>query len=207
MVLFSFCGICASGHPIAVPLNFTMAEISNEQRGGRDKKPGRKKLSTKVDLTPMVDLGFLLITFFVFTTSMAKPKALGLYLPAPSAATTPSGASATLTIFPMAENKILYYHGELEDALANHLYGITNYDYDKGLGNIIRVQQEALDRSGGKYTRKDFTLVIKPLETASYQNVVDILDETLINKVGHYFFVDPDADDKRMLNMLGIQQH
>jgi len=184
-----------------------MADISNEQRGGRDKKPRRKKLSTKVDLTPMVDLGFLLITFFVFTTSMAKPKALGLNLPAPSNISTPTGASATLTIFPMADNKIFYYHGELGDALANHLYGVTNYDYDKGIGNIIRAKQEALDRSGGKYTRKDFTLVIKPLETASYQNVVDILDETLINKVGHYFFVDPDADDKKMLDMLGIQHN
>ncbi|MDE3247517.1 MAG: biopolymer transporter ExbD [Bacteroidota bacterium] len=184
-----------------------MADISNEQRGGRDKKPRRKKLSTKVDLTPMVDLGFLLITFFVFTTSMAKPKALGLNLPAPSTNYTPTGETATLTIFPMANNKMFYYHGELNKAVENHLYGITNYDYDKGLGSIIRVKQEALDRSEGKYTRKDFTLVIKPLPEASYQNVVDILDETLINKVGHYFFVDPDADDKKMLDMLGIQHN
>ena len=185
---------------------FFMAEISNvaghkRQKGGIRRS---KKLSTKVDLTPMVDLGFLLITFFVFTTSMSRPRAMNLYLPAGDTASMPTGGSTALTIIPVSNNKVFYYHGDLETALKKNLYGTTSFAISNGIGDIIRLKQIALDKNP-KFTRKDLMLIIKPAIDASYQNVVNALDEVLINDLKHYAFADLDPAEKESLLQLKIQ--
>ena len=61
-----------------------MAELDTSSGGHHKKGPGvkkAKKLSTRIDLTPMVDLGFLLITFFMYTTTLAKPKTMEINMP------------------------------------------------------------------------------------------------------------------------------
>src|SRR5438128_9612542 len=107
-----------------------MAEMDTSSGGGHKKGPGvkkSKKLSTKVDLTPMVDLGFLLITFFIFTTTMSTPKATDLFMPKESKDSTQVGLSSALTVIPIRDNKIFYYHGELSDALKTGAFGFTSY--------------------------------------------------------------------------------
>lgn len=202
-MLFFYCGICCSHHPIDETNNIIMAELTTEQRGGRGKRPRQKKLSTKVDLTPMVDLGFLLITFFVFTTSMTKPGAMKLYMPAGDKTITNSPESGTLTLLPVSGNKVFYYHGTIDFALQHHLYGVTSYSYSNGLGEIIRAKQASLDHSL-KFTRADLMLIVKPLPTASLQNIVDIMDEKSINNVEHYALIDADDNDRKMLTSMGI---
>src|SRR5215207_5710219 len=113
-----------------------MAEMDTSGGGGHKKGPGvkkSKKQSTKVDLTPMVDLGFLLITFFVFTTTASEPREIQLLMPAGQMATTPVGDSKVLTIIPLSGDSILYYHGDLQKASQNGLYGITNFSITKGI--------------------------------------------------------------------------
>jgi biopolymer transport protein ExbD len=171
-----------------------MAEI-NAPAGKSHKRGGRrsKKLSTRVDMTPMVDLGFLLITFFVVTTTWSKPHVTRLIMPADGPA-SPLGNTAALTIVPVDGNKLFYYNGDLELALREGSYGITGYGLNGGIGDIIRQKQAAMDRSykGG---RKELMLLIKPSAEASYGNVVSLLDETLINQVSRYSLVDLTAED------------
>lgn len=173
-----------------------MAEIitcSSEQKAGVRKS---KKLSTRVDLTPMVDLGFLLITFFIFTTTMSLPKSMKIVMPAGGPG-MPIGNSTALTVFPIAGNKIFYYHGELTDALLKNLYGITSYSFADGIGSVIRQKQSALDRSG--IGRKELMLILKPAESSNFGNTVDILDEVLINEIGRYTLTDITNEEKQML--------
>lgn len=164
-----------------------MAEINVPAAGGNKAGVRRsKKLSTRVDLTPMVDLGFLLITFFIFTTSMSSPKTMKLAMPK-DGEETPVGQSTALTVIPLGGNKIFYYHGDLTNALQTNAYGITNYSVSDGLGNVVRTKQAALDKIG---KRKDLMIMIKPTHESNYQNVVNVLDEMLINDVKHYAVVD-----------------
>jgi biopolymer transport protein ExbD len=177
-----------------------MAEINTpDAAGGRTGVRRSKKLSTKVDLTPMVDLGFLLITFFIFTTTMSDPKVTKLIMPNDSVRDNnmPVGQSAALTVIPLANNKVFYYKGELSDALKANTWGITTFATN-GLGQIVRNQQAFLDKMGaGK--RKDLMLMIKPSAESNYENVVNVLDEVMINDVKHYAIMDLTASEKDVI--------
>jgi Biopolymer transport protein ExbD/TolR len=166
-----------------------MAEVNTS--AGSDRRKGfacSKKLSTRVDLTPMVDLGFLLITFFIFTYHMSTPKKMNLIMPADGTGIT-VGNSAALTVIPSSGNEIFFYHGDLMYALQTGLYGFTNYALSDGLGDIIRAKQKAMDQVKPGM-RKDLMLIIKPTPGSSYENVINTLDEVMINDVPHYAIVD-----------------
>ena len=173
-----------------------MAELNTPAGSTSNKRGGRrcKKLSTRVDMTPMVDLGFLLITFFVFTTTMSRPKELQVIKPA-DGDSTKTGANATLTLVALANNKIFYYNGEFSEALRNGSFGTASLGAHGGVGDIIRDKQAAMDRyyKGG---RKEMMLLIKPSPEASYGNVVSLLDETLINDIKRYALVDLTPEEK-----------
>ncbi len=157
-----------------------MAEM--EVKGGGHKKgPGVKKAkknSTRVDLTPMVDLGFLLITFFIFTTTMAQATAMTLNMPKD----TPEDKdqvkvkeSGSLTLLMGKQNVVYYYFGSDPSKLQS-----TNF---KDVRKVI------LDKKRSTPT-DDFFVTIKPDKDANYKNVVDVLDEMTINDVKRYAMID-----------------
>jgi len=161
-----------------------MAEMDTSSGGGHKKGPGvkkSKKLSTRVDLTPMVDLGFLLITFFIFTTTMAQPTAMRLFLPKDTDKPEEQNkvkASGALTLMLGKNNTVFYYEGELQPTAAN--FKSTNFK---------EIRQVIIDKK--KSTNpEDFVVVIKPGPEATYKNTVDILDEMTINDVKRYAMVD-----------------
>lgn len=162
-----------------------MAEMDTSGGGGKHKKgPGvkkGKKLSTRVDLTPMVDLGFLLITFFIFTTTMSQPTAMKLFLPKDTEKQEELNKvkeSAVLTIMLARGNNVFYYEGNLAPDGSN--FKSTNF---KEVRDVIIKKKRSTDP-------KDFVVVIKPGPESTYKNTVDMLDEMTINDVKRYAMVD-----------------
>lgn len=165
-----------------------MTNIENTAGNSRQRAGVRRavKHACKIDMTPMVDLGFLLISFFVITTELSKPAAMNLYMPADGEGTD-LGASNALTVIPAADNKIYYYFGKWEDAVNNGTVYSTNYSGENSLRKIIIHKQEELDRNPiSKEKRNGLMLLVKPTSGASYKNIVDVLDETAINLVKKY---------------------
>jgi len=167
-----------------------MAEMDTSSGGGHKKGPGvkkGKKLSTKVDLTPMVDLGFLLITFFIFTTTMSQPTAFKLNLPKDADKPEDQNKakeSGVLTILLGKENHVFYYEGMLDNTNASSKFKSANFgNGDDGIRNIILKKKQSTPDS-------DFVVVLKPNPDCVYKNVIDILDEMSINVVKRYALVD-----------------
>lgn len=177
-----------------------MAQIENSaiERKGKTFSRNKKHL-LKIDMTPMVDLGFLLITFFVFTTTMSTPKATDLFMPKDPTDIKDSTKlinDLALTVLLDDNNKIYYYNGIFNDALqANEIFE-TNYSTYNGIGKIIRQKQRDIDASG-KFAdgRRGLMLLIKPSTLSNYKNVVDALDEAVINDVRKYAILEPSPEE------------
>src|SRR5436853_535032 len=190
-----------------------MSEIDVSSDGGHKKGPGvkkAKKLSTRVDMTPMVDLGFLLITFFIFTATLSSPTTMDLNMPKESddiKDETKIKQSGALTIMLAKNDQVYYYEGELLPDGSNfkHLgsFGeIRKVIQDKKkqvIKNYIpeakdeEIKQKAKARGDKNWEKvaldRDFVVVIKPNEDATYKNTVDILDEMTINNVKRFAMV------------------
>ena len=175
-----------------------MAEINISIKKSKAGVKRAKKLSTKVDLTPMVDLGFLLITFFIVTTTWSQPRAMPLNMPANGDSSNIS-KKVVLTLIAAANDKIFYYDGELDDAMKKSDYGIINYSINNGVGEIIREKQMLMDNAykGG---RKEMMVLIKATPEASYRSVVKLLDEMEIDRVSRYSLVEMTEDEKKLLH-------
>ena len=192
-------------------------DISSEG-GGHKQGPGvkkAKKLSTRVDMTPMVDLGFLLITFFVFTATMNSPTTLDLNMPKDvddPLKKTEVKESAVLTILLGKDNHIYYYEGPLEVTEGKNNFKSSTYKeirkviidkkaQVKSNFNPATADQKTCDEEKTAAKKRgdpnwekacediDFMVIIKPSPKATYKNTVDILDEMTINQVKRYALV------------------
>ena len=176
-----------------------MAEVDTGG-GGHKKGPGvkkSKKLSTRVDLTPMVDLGFLLITFFIFTTTMSQPTAMRLFLPKDTDKPEEQNkvkASGALSLLLGKNDVIYYYEGELAPDASN--FKTTSF---KEIRDIIINKKKSTDP-------QDFVVVIKPNAESTYKNAIDALDEMTINDVKRYALVDiSDVENQLIARTEGAQ--
>jgi biopolymer transport protein ExbD len=172
-----------------------MAEMDTSSGGGHKKGPGvkkSKKLSTRVDLTPMVDLGFLLITFFVFTTTMSKPTAMNMNEPKddPDQQLKVKNSGA-MTILLGKADQVYYYMGELTAEGASQQFKSSTF---KDIRQVILDKKKATPIG-------DLMYIIKADKESTFQNAIDILDEMSINLVppGHYAEVDISATEAQLI--------
>lgn len=181
-----------------------MAEIAeNPQGGGKGKA---KKQSTRVDLTAMVDLAFLLITFFMFTTTLAKPKAMQIALPTDDPVDKPPQADddVVMTVLLAPKNVVLYYFGKPEDAATNpDAIHATTFDKEKGIRKAILDKRKAVQALGAplgidKNGNNKTLVLIKAVDSASYGNMVDILDEMHVADIKYYALL-PISDPEKQL--------
>jgi len=161
-------------------------EVKESSKKGPGVKKG-KKHSTRVDLTPMVDLGFLLITFFIFTTTVQQPTAMPLNMPKDTKDKNLDmkvKESGSLTLMLGKGNIIYYYYGNDPTKMQT-----TGY---KDVRNIILQKKKTTPAA-------DLFIIIKPDKDATYKNAVDILDEMDINDIGKYAMVDPTPDEYALI--------
>ncbi|ROH96745.1 ExbD/TolR family protein [Chryseobacterium daecheongense] len=164
-----------------------MAEVQVKEDGGKGGKVRSKKQNTRVDMTPMVDLGFLLITFFMFTTTFSKPNVMDLGLPAkPKENQKPPDTeiklSNSISLLLGRDNRI-FWHQQDNTTLTDQNLNETTFDRE----GIRKVIEDAKNRAADK---SKFTVIIKPTDDAVYKNFVDILDEMAITKSEQYGVTD-----------------
>ena len=177
-----------------------MAEMDTSSSGGK-KGPGvkkGKKLSTRIDLTPMVDLGFLLITFFMYTTTLAKPKVMEIKMPYkdPNMKIEDQSKikeSVALTVLLSKNHRVYYYEGLATDPNKLPDIKVTTFNQKNGIREEIMAKMKSVAqmKATGALTAKDeMTVLIKPDSTSTYGDLVNMLDEMSINDVKVYAIVD-----------------
>jgi len=207
-----------------------MAEIAEGGGGGHGKggKKRAKKQSTRIDMTPMVDLAFLLLTFFVLTSTFSKPKSMEITFPAPPPpGPPPPEVKNGLTVILSKDHKAFYYKGQFyaadnkegkpatqltettfsSEGLHKIFLEMNNYAKDEITKLQAKVKNKEIADStfkrlsiDAKGDKRSLTVLLKTDDKATYKDVIDVVDEMNICFVGKYVIVDMSAPELALLN-------
>ena len=206
-----------------------MAEVNTDGGGGgKHEKKRAKKSSTKIDMTPMVDLAFLLLTFFVLTSTFSKPKTMEINFPAPiDDKTKQMKVNNALTFIMTKDDGIFYYAGEFyADGNDKGMppTQLTKTDFSsEGLHKLLLeknkptvdaikkleeqlVKKEIADTTykrlavGEKGKKEALTVLIKADDKAVYNNIIDVIDELNVCNIGKYAVVDMMPKELELIN-------
>ena len=201
-----------------------MAEI--QESGSKEGKSKQKKMTVRVDFTPMVDMNMLLITFFMLCTTLSKPQTMEISMPSNDKNITDEQrskvkASEAITLLLAGEDKLYYYEGEPNYKDYTSLK-VSSYDADGLRDMLLRRNRDAVNRVNElkqqklelKISEDDYkkqvseikngdgtpTVIIKATDDASYKNLIDSLDEMQICNIGKYVIADMAEGDKFLLD-------
>ncbi len=165
-----------------------MAEVSQGGGGGsKDGKVRVKKASTKIDMTPMVDLAFLLLTFFMLTTTFNKPQTMEITMPEKPKAEDKLpevNEKKVVTLILGANDKVYWYNGITDPEVK-----VTDFSAS-GIRKVLLTQNSQIP---------GMIILIKPSEESRYKNMVDILDEMSITNMQRFALVKITQEDKDLV--------
>jgi biopolymer transport protein ExbD len=166
-----------------------MAEVSQSGGGGGNKggKVRAKKSSTKIDMTPMVDLAFLLLTFFMLTTTFNKPQTMEITMPEKPKAEDKLpevNEKKVVTVILGANDKVYWYNGITDPEVK-----VTDFSAN-GIRKVLLTQNSQIP---------GMIILIKPSEESRYKNMVDILDEMSITNMQRFALVKITQEDKDLV--------
>lgn len=168
-----------------------MAELVTSS-GKSGKRSSLKKIPPRIDLTAMVDLAFLLITFFILSTTLVKPKAMDVAMPVKARISAGWPESRTMTICLGKNNQVMWYMGLADKPLMEPQ--IVNYSKDGLRTAIVKMESKIL-----KTTGKPMAVILKPSDHSVYGNVVNAIDELNITSVASYAVTEISPKDIDML--------
>ena len=198
-----------------------------QESGGKRGKSKQKKMTVRVDFTPMVDMNMLLITFFMLCTTLSKPQTMEISMPSNDKSITEQQksmvkASQAITLLLGADNKLYYYEGEPNykdyTSLKETSYtpdGIRSILLQKNVAAVNKVRALKLQKLDLRISEEEYrkqvseiksgkdtpTVIIKATDDASYKNLIDALDEMQICNIGKYVITDiAEADEFLMKN-------
>jgi biopolymer transport protein ExbD len=173
-----------------------MAEIQVSQKSGKR----RNYATPKIDLTPMVDLGFILITFFMYTTTLARPSVMELHAPPKGPQLNPPQipGEATIVVIPTRDHRVAWYSG-----LDNPAEGLQWFSKDgnESLRSVLMRKSAELKALPASYSIEAHKLhvLIKPDTATAYADVVNVLDELLIADIPAYTLMSLESNEKDAL--------
>lgn len=177
-----------------------MAQTGTENMHDTRRRAGVKRMKKHrliIDMTPMVDLGFLLISFFVITTELSKPTAMPLVVPKDGGPSSEIGDSYAFTVL-LGTSANYFYEGDWAKAVKNRA---VNKASISELRAAISKKQAALDNVNQfKEGRNGLMMLIKPTANASYRTVVDVLDEATITGVKKYAIIKISKEEQQWLD-------
>lgn len=171
-----------------------MAEL-NSSPGKNDGKKVRQPKNIRVDLTAMVDLAFLLVTFFMLTTTLSKPKAMPLAMPDDGEERGEVSDKRTVTLCLGSNNKVMWYQGLAEKASP----AVVDFT-QAGLRKVLVEARDKIRTATGK----DMIVLVKPSEHSVYANLVDVIDELNITNNDRYAIVNISGEDVSLLKQKAI---
>jgi len=169
-----------------------MADVDLSQSKGKQKHGGKKKkkrIAVRLDMTPMVDVAFLLLTFFMLTTSMSKPQTMEINLP--PAETKADVAESNLLTLRISEDFRIFWNIGTEPP--------ATVDGKEKKEKLINLGRMLKDRNA---SNPKLITLIKVDGKAKYIDMVDVMDELNINSITRFSLAPMLDEDKKLIGTM-----